>query len=152
LAADLAAFASVPEPRATTLRAAPAARLAKDFLVADAMLWRPQSGFGMSCVIRGGARICCASIPFNPPCRRHRAVQPRGTVPSNRRHDATPSEHSSTVLAHWTHRKAPTGPRTRLHGHERAGDGVSPVARQLENIIPEPLEETWTARDRVTAE
>jgi len=37
LPVDLAAFASVPEARETTLRAAAPARLAKDFLVADAM-------------------------------------------------------------------------------------------------------------------
>src|SRR5690349_18574706 len=70
-------------------------------------LWGPLSGDGMSRVIRGGVRICGGQVPFKPPYRRLRAV-----------------------LAHWTHRKAWRGPSTHLHGHERVGDGASPVARQ----------------------
>ncbi len=130
LAVVLAAFALPAELRETTLRAAAPARLAKDFLVADAMaLWGPLSGEGMSCVVRGGARICCPSIPFNPPCRRHHPNTVAAFLPSSGTLDAP---------------QGVEGTSTRLHGHERAGDGESPVARQPANIIPEPLEETWS--------
>jgi len=40
------------------------------------------------------------------------------------------------------------GPSTPLYGHERAGDGVSPAARQQEKISPESPEETWVAQHR----
>ena len=85
----------------------------------------------MSCVIRGGARICGAPIPFNPPDR-----------------------HSATVLAHCASGTLGVphgveGTSTRLHGHERAGDGVSPAARQQEKISPESLEETRVAHQTV---
>ena len=55
--------------RDTTLRAAAPARLAKDLRLAVAMVAAPLSGDGYErVVIRGGARICGASIPFNSPC------------------------------------------------------------------------------------
>jgi hypothetical protein len=82
VAADVAPFALVPELRETTLRAAAPARLAKDFLVADAMDWRPLSGEGMSCAHTWWREDMLRADPLQP------------AVP----------EHSFTVLAHWTHR------------------------------------------------
>ena len=43
------------------------------------------------------------------------------------------------------------GTSTLLHGQERAGIGVSPAARQQENIDPESPEETWTVPHRAAA-
>ena len=86
---------------------------------------RPYRLTGVSGVVRGGARICGASIPFNSPC---------GAL-----------SHTSGTLVppHGVE-----GTSTRLHGHERAGDGVSPAARQLGKIIPESLEERLRHRIR----
>jgi hypothetical protein len=111
------------------LRAAAPARLAKDFLVGDAMtVGTPNGWMGMTCAIRV-ARGYVA----------HRA-------PSTRRTGAL--FHSSGTL---DPPQGVEGTSTRLHGHERAGDGVSPVARQSESISPESLEETWRSH-RVVAE
>ena len=64
----------------------------------------------MSCVIRGGARICGAPIPFNPPYRH------------------SPLWHCASGTLDPP--QGVEGTSTHLHGHERAGDGASPVARQ----------------------
>jgi len=83
-----AAAAFFADPPDTTLRAAAPARLTRDFLLADAMVWGPLSGDGKE------ARRTC----WREDMWRAEPLQP--AVP----------EHSPTVLAHWTHREAWRGP------------------------------------------
>ena len=83
-----AAAAFFADPPDTTLRAAAPARLTRDFLLADAMVWGPLSGDGNERAGRCWREDMWRAEPIQP------------AIP----------EHSPTVLAHLTHRTTWRGP------------------------------------------